>query len=64
MTMVLKMSDEQRAEKEKLVEELTAKCIKRKVGLERMAIARGRMEGELRAWQHDLQILKQQLQAQ
>lgn len=58
-----RMSKKVREEKEKLVEELTAKCIKRKVGLEKMALARGKLEAELRAWQQDLTILKQQLQA-
>ena len=64
MTMLLSMSKKQREEKEKLVEELTAKCIKRKVGLERMNIARTWMEAELRGWQQDLTVLKQQLQGQ
>ena len=57
-----RMSQKVRAEKEKLVEELSAKCIKRKVGLERMQIAREKMQGELSVWQHDLTVLKQQLQ--
>lgn len=58
-----RMSKKQREEKEKLVEELSAKCIKRKVGLEKMIIARERMQSELVGWQQDLQVLKQQLQA-
>ena len=58
-----RMSKEQREEKEKLVKELMAKCIKRKVGLEKMMIAREKMQSELVGWQQDLQVLKQQLQA-
>ena len=63
MTMYPKMSEKQRDEMSKQVDELTAKCIKRKVGLEKMAISRGRMEDELRMWQRDLSVLKQHLQA-
>lgn len=64
MTMLLRLSKKQREEKEKQVEELTAKCIKRKVGLEKMAVTRTWMEAELRGWQQDLTVLKQQLQGQ